>query len=143
MKAAVQGKYFYRFSHSLETHLHIMPSLIDTAPSRSYRLCPPGSWDVHHHIFELDGRFPLSPTRHFTPSSATLEQLEAFQHSMGIDHVSMSHGLSFGTDLRSLQHYMKHFEGSARAYGCVDIESVTDEEIQDMQNMVCCRVCLL
>ncbi|WWC93845.1 hypothetical protein V866_000681 [Kwoniella sp. B9012] len=110
-----------------------MPSLSSTAAHRTDQPCPPGSWDVHHHIFDLD-KFPLSPSRHFTPSPAPLPSFEAFQHSLGIEHASIAHGLSFGTDPSSLLYYLKYFEGTARAYACIDIEKATDEEIQSMKD---------
>lgn len=93
-----------------------MPSLVSTAPIRTDQPCPPGSWDVHHHIFDLD-KFPLAPTRHFTPSSAPLHSFETFQHSMGIDHACIAHGLSFGTDPSSLLYYLKYFNGSDTLLG--------------------------
>lgn len=115
----------------------LMPSLASTAPPRTTEQpCPSGSWDVHHHIFDLDGRFPLSPTRHFTPSPATLAQFEAFQHGLGIEHACIAHGLSFGTDPSSLLFYLDHFQGTARAFACVDITSVTDEEITELRGKV-------
>ncbi|WWC63045.1 uncharacterized protein I303_105644 [Kwoniella dejecticola CBS 10117] len=109
-----------------------MPSLSATASKRTDQPCPPGSWDVHHHIFDLD-RFPLSPTRHFTPSPAPLSAFEEFQHSMGIEHASIAHGLSFGTDPSSLLFYLNYFKGSARAYACIDIDKTTDDEILAMK----------
>ncbi|ORY81811.1 hypothetical protein BCR35DRAFT_321341 [Leucosporidium creatinivorum] len=108
-----------------------MPSLVSTAPNTKAqpRLMPPGSWDTHHHIFDLD-RFPLASTRHFTPDSAPLSALEVFHHDLGIDHPALAHGLSFGRDLSSLEFYLEYFEGSARAYGVIELESVTDEELE-------------
>lgn len=112
-----------------------MPSLASTAPTRTEQPCPPGSWDVHHHIFDLD-KFPLAPTRHFTPSSAPLHSFETFQHSLGIDHACVAHGLSFGTDPSSLLYYLKYFNGTGRAYACIDIEKTTDEQIHSMKDQV-------
>lgn len=108
-----------------------MPSLASTAPpARTQpRLFPVGAWDAHHHIFDLD-RFRLAETRHFTPDSAPLSALEAFHHDLGIDHPALAHGLSFGRDLSSLEFYLEHFEGSARAYGVIDLETVTDQELE-------------
>jgi hypothetical protein len=83
-----------------------MPPLTDNAPERTINIvCPANSWDVHHHIFDLDN-FALSPTRHFTPSSAPMPDLEKFQHSLGIEHVCIAHGMSYGADSSSLLHYL-------------------------------------
>ncbi|GAA5916539.1 hypothetical protein JCM6882_003576 [Rhodosporidiobolus microsporus] len=107
-----------------------MPSLASTRPaSVSERVFPPGSWDTHQHIFDLD-KFPLAATRHFTPDFASLEQLTAFHHALGIDHAGLAHGLSFGSDISSLEYYLDHFEGTGRAYGVINLETITDEELQ-------------
>ncbi|GMG46019.1 unnamed protein product [Aspergillus oryzae var. brunneus] len=47
---------------------------------------PSGAWDTHHHIFEPD-RFPFAEGRHFTPARASLEDLQKFEKSIGVDHV--------------------------------------------------------
>lgn len=96
------------------------------------RICPPGSWDVHHHIFEQYDRFPLSPTRHFTPPLATLAEFRAFQHSLGIEKFCISHGLSFGVDSSSLIYFIQQLGGAAVAYTCIDLGTVTDEEIKSL-----------
>jgi len=99
------------------------------------RICPPGSWDVHHHIFDLD-RFDLSSTRHFTPSPAPLPAFEAFEHSLGIDHTCIAHGMSFGLDVSSLLYYLDHFDGTVRAFGIIDIEHTPLEEMWNMKRKV-------
>ncbi|KAI5476040.1 amidohydrolase 2 [Pseudohyphozyma bogoriensis] len=101
---------------------------------RSDRVFPAGSWDCHHHIFDLD-LFPLAATRHFTPANASLAELEAFQHKLGIDHVALAHGLSFGSDISSLEFYLKHFEGTGSAYGVIDLENTTLEELQRLDSV--------
>lgn len=112
------------------------PLFASSAPrSDVERVFPTGSWDTHHHIFDLD-LFPLADTRHFTPASAPLSALEAFQRDLGIDHVALAHGLSFGSDISSLEHYLDHFEGTARAYGVIDLEKVTDAELQRLDDKV-------
>lgn len=55
---------------------------------------------------------------------------------MGIDHACIAHGLSFGTDPSSLLYYLKYFNGTGRAYACIDIEKMTDEQIQSMKDQV-------
>ncbi|KAJ9650471.1 hypothetical protein H2198_010227 [Neophaeococcomyces mojaviensis] len=86
---------------------------------------PQGSWDTHLHIFEPD-RYSFSNERHFTPAPATLEQLELFEKSVGIDHVCIAHGLSFGSDCTSLLAYLEYFKGKARGICVLDVEDVTD-----------------
>ncbi|GAA5872656.1 hypothetical protein JCM8547_003721 [Rhodosporidiobolus lusitaniae] len=109
-----------------------MPSLASTQSesAASRRVCPPGSWDCHHHVFDLS--FPFASTRHFTPGPAPLPALEAFQHDLGIEHCGIAHGLSYGSDISSLKSFVKHFDGTARAYGVIDVEKVTDDELDQL-----------
>lgn len=86
---------------------------------------PPGAWDTHNHIFEPD-RFPFADGRHFTPARASLEQLREFEQSIGVEHVCIAHGLSYGPDCSSLLYYLDQFGGTARGICVLDIETVTD-----------------
>lgn len=90
------------------------------------KLVPPGAWDTHLHIFEHD-KFPFAPDRHFTPAPATLEQLKHFETSIGVDHVCIAHGFSYGHDCSSLLSYLERFQGKARGICVLDIETVTDD----------------
>lgn len=89
---------------------------------------PAGAWDTHHHIFEPD-KFPLSPGRHYTPATATLEELKAFEKSIGVENVCVAHGFSFGSDCTSLLHYLQELKGHARGICVLNIETVTDETL--------------
>lgn len=94
---------------------------------------PAGAWDTHLHIFEPD-KYQFSSERHFTPSAATLDQLIAFESSIGVDHVCIAHGLSFGPDCTSLLDYLKYFNGTARGICVLDIDTVTDETLDAYHN---------
>ncbi|KAJ0119931.1 hypothetical protein J7T55_000781 [Diaporthe amygdali] len=67
--------------------------------------------------------------RHFTPSVATLEQLHDFEASIGVQHVCIAHGLSYGPDCTSLLYYLEQLQGRARGICVIDEESVTDEQL--------------
>lgn len=90
---------------------------------------PPGAWDTHHHIFEPD-RFPFANGRHFTPARASLGQLQEFEKSIGVEHVCIAHGLSYGADCTSLLYYLDQFGGKARGICVLDVETVTDELLE-------------
>nr|XP_036575538.1 tim barrel metal-dependent [Colletotrichum truncatum]KAF6782127.1 tim barrel metal-dependent [Colletotrichum truncatum] len=94
--------------------------------SNSSKPVPKGAWDTHHHIFEPE-RFPFASGRHFTPSVATLEQLKAFEKSIGVSHVCIAHGLSYGANCSSLLYYLEQFNGTARGICVLDLDTVTDE----------------
>lgn len=87
---------------------------------------PAGAWDTHNHIFEPD-RFPFAEGRHFTPARASFEQLQDFEQSIGVDHVCIAHGLSYGADSTSLLYYLKRFAGRARGICVLDVDTVTDK----------------
>jgi predicted TIM-barrel fold metal-dependent hydrolase len=90
---------------------------------------PAGAWDTHFHIFETD-KFSFAPGRHYTPSTATLEQCQQFHKSIGIENVCIAHGLTYGADLTSLRYYLEQLArgpGKARAICVLDIETTTDE----------------
>ncbi|KAK1449559.1 hypothetical protein CPAR01_00639 [Colletotrichum paranaense] len=90
---------------------------------------PVGAWDTHHHIFE-PARFPFAFERHFTPSVATLDQLKDFEESIGVSHVCIAHGLSYGPDCSSLLYYLAQFDGTARGICVLDLDTVTDELLE-------------
>lgn len=92
----------------------------------SVQRVPAAAWDTHHHIFEPD-RFPFAEGRHFTPSRASFEQLQSFEESIRVAHVCIAHGLSYGPDCTSLLYYLKRFAGNARGICVLDLDTVTDE----------------
>ncbi|KAF7547240.1 hypothetical protein G7Z17_g7875 [Cylindrodendrum hubeiense] len=89
---------------------------------------PFGAWDTHHHIFEPE-RFPFAEGRHFTPSVATLQQLKDFESSIGVAHVCIAHGLSYGPDCTSLLYYLAEFNGEARGICVIDEINITDQQL--------------
>lgn len=91
---------------------------------------PAGAWDTHHHIFEVD-RFPFATGRHFTPSPATVEDLQKFEASVGVEHVVIAHGLSYGPDCTSLKYYLSRFNGKARGICVLDEKSVSDGTLDE------------
>ncbi|KAH8879048.1 amidohydrolase 2 [Thozetella sp. PMI_491] len=95
-------------------------------PSKSV---PTGAWDTHHHIFETD-IFPFAPGRHFTPSPATVQDLKAFEASIGVANVVIAHGLSYGPDCTSLLHYLQQFNGEARGICVLNEQTVSDDLLE-------------
>ncbi|KAF9876789.1 tim barrel metal-dependent [Colletotrichum karsti] len=94
---------------------------------------PAGAWDTHLHIFE-PGRFAFASGRHFTPSVATLGQLLDFEDFIGVSHVCIAHGLSYGADCSSLLYYLEHFNGTARGICVLDLETVTYDLLDKYHN---------
>ncbi|KAL3434576.1 hypothetical protein BDV09DRAFT_185805 [Aspergillus tetrazonus] len=103
-------------------------------------LFPYGAWDVHHHIFE-PARYAYSPTRHLTPPPATVSQFEEFKKKLGITKSVLTHGLSYGSDCSSLRDFVSKLGTSnTKAIGVVDPETVTADELHEMQRAGICGI---
>lgn len=98
-------------------------------PSHSSKLIPPRAWDTHQHIFEPD-LFPLASSCDYNPYRASLADLQAFERTLGIEHVCIAHGFSYGSDCTSLLYYLQRFEGRARGTRVLDLEDVTVELLE-------------
>ena len=102
--------------------------------------------DTHFHFFQIDPcipSFPLSPTRHFTPSPVPLSAYFEWANILGIDHGGLTHGLSFGNDLSSLEYYLDKFASGRRAFAVVDLEKITDAEIKALHAKVSADILFL
>lgn len=90
---------------------------------------PRGSCDCHVHIFE-PLRFPYVPERTYTPGTATVADLLAFEGRLGIERVVLVQPSGYGTDNRCLVDALGRL-GTRRARGVavVDLSRVTAEEI--------------
>jgi predicted TIM-barrel fold metal-dependent hydrolase len=123
-------------------------------PRHNTSLLPEGAWDTHHHIFPLvqpsntyfglksaimstdhnllfsTDKYPLAPTRSYTPDLASLEACLDFERQLGISHTVLAHGLPFGTDLTSVLDFLRYFGGSARAIGVIDHETISLSQLK-------------
>ncbi|KAL4951877.1 hypothetical protein BDW69DRAFT_201161 [Aspergillus filifer] len=103
-------------------------------------LFPNGAWDVHHHIFDPE-RYAYSPTRHLTPPPATIAQFLEFKKKLGITKSVLTHGLSYGSDCSSLRGFVSELGASdTKAIGVIDSETVTANELRDMQHAGICGI---
>ncbi|KAL4758067.1 uncharacterized protein BDW70DRAFT_170615 [Aspergillus foveolatus] len=105
-------------------------------------LFPNGAWDVHYHIFERICPIrilPHSPTRHLTPPPATVSQFEEFKKKLGITKSVLTHGLSYGSACPSLRDFVSKLGTSnTKAIGVIDPETVTPDELHEMQRAGVC-----
>ena len=92
------------------------------------RPVPQGAWDTHHHIFEPK-KYPLNAGRHFTPGTATPDDLDTFEKSIGVQNTCIAHGLSYGPDCTSLLDYLDHFKGRSRGICVIEPDAITDDEL--------------
>jgi predicted TIM-barrel fold metal-dependent hydrolase len=86
-------------------------------PSSGFEV-PQGAVDCHHHIF--DSRFPYSPTRRYTPPSATVADLQAFHAKIGISRTVIVQASVFGTDNRCMMDALKQLGENARGVAVID-----------------------
>lgn len=103
-------------------------------------LIPPGGFDTHVHIF--DTRLgPYSPTRAYTPATASLKDLLSF--SSGVSSSSRPEKYvvvqpsPYGTDNRVLLSILRLCQESqvvVRGIAVVDLNTVTDAELRDLHD---------
>jgi predicted TIM-barrel fold metal-dependent hydrolase len=63
---------------------------------------PPGACDCHCHVFGPSDRFPLSPSRKYTPPDAPKEDLAGLHEVLGIERAVIVQASVQGTDNRAV-----------------------------------------
>ncbi|QRP49759.1 amidohydrolase family protein [Amycolatopsis sp. FDAARGOS 1241] len=74
----------------------------DPDPSKPEFLLPPGTVDVHTHVFGPGDTFPYAPERKYTPTDASKEQLFALRDFLGIDRQVIVQATCHGADNSAL-----------------------------------------
>lgn len=105
------------------------------APLRQTGLAPRAalprhSCDCHVHVFD-PARFPYAAERSYTPGTATVADLLAFEHGLGMERMVLVQPSGYGTDNRCLLDGL-HRLGPHRARGVavVDPRRVTPAQIE-------------
>lgn len=90
---------------------------------------PKGSCDCHVHIFD-PRRFPYAAERTYTPGTATVADLLAFEGKLGVERVVLVQPSGYGTDNRCLVDALKQL-GPQRARGVavIDVDRITATEM--------------
>ena len=57
-----------------------------------------GVCDCHTHVFPPQAQFPFSPTRHYTPDEASIEELHALHRSIAFESVEIVHQITYAAD---------------------------------------------
>jgi 2-pyrone-4,6-dicarboxylate lactonase len=88
--------------------------------------------DCHVHVFD-PARFAYAPVRAYTPPAATVEALETMLQGLDMQRVVLVQPSIYGTDNRCLLSALQHL-GTTKARGVVvvDLDSVTDSELQQL-----------
>lgn len=111
---------------------HSDPSSITLENVHAPRVAlPANSCDCHAHIFD-PLRFPYTPKRTYTPGSATVADLIAFEKRIGIDRVVLVQPSGYGTDNRCLLDALEQLGRRARGVAVVDPKQITSTEIDSL-----------
>jgi predicted TIM-barrel fold metal-dependent hydrolase len=90
---------------------------------------PAGACDCHVHVFD-PARFPYAATRTYTPSGATVAQLQKFSKSLGTSRQVVVLPSVYGFDNRSLEDALVQLGPSvARGVAVIDPEATSDSEL--------------
>lgn len=92
---------------------------------------PAGACDCHVHIFGDPQRFPFSPSRTYTPGSASVEELTTLHRALHIDRVIVVNPSVYGTDNSCTLDAVKQLGSRARAIAVVD-ERTPDASLDNM-----------
>ena len=79
-----------------------------------------GICDCHTHVFPPQALFPFSPTRHYTPDEASIEDLQTMHRSIGVERVVIVHPSCYGADNRCLLWALRTIGKSARGVAVID-----------------------
>jgi len=100
----------------------------DLEPADPGFLVPEGACDAHFHVFEDPARYPLSPSRYYTPARVTLADFARVRARLGVQRAVLVHPTVYGTDDRLLFDTLGA-DASLRAVTVVDL-SVTDAHLR-------------
>ncbi|KAI1625874.1 hypothetical protein EDD37DRAFT_320329 [Exophiala viscosa] len=100
---------------------------------RGFKL-PIGAWDSHIHIIDED-HWKINDDAPFHPKQANLDQLLAFERTLGIDHVCVVAMSVYMTDNRCNMDGLRRLKGKGRGVAIIDPDTVTDEELDEMHSV--------
>lgn len=89
--------------------------------------------DSHCHVFN-PASFPYSPKRHYTPPSATVEDLRRFHEAIHVRRVVCVQPSVYGTDNACLIDALKQLGADARGIAVID-GSFSGQQIDDLAGM--------
>ena len=92
---------------------------------------PVGACDCHVHVFGDPQRFPFSPSRTYTPESASVQELRALHRALHLERVVVVNPSVYGTDNSCTLDAVKQLGLSARAIAVID-DNTPEAAIDDM-----------
>ena len=92
---------------------------------------PPGACDCLTHIFGNPAEFPLSPTRTYTPETASVREIQALHRALHTDRVIIVQPTIYGTDNACTLDAIRQLGDRARGIAVIDAET-SDAALDDM-----------
>lgn len=94
---------------------------------------PPGACDCHTHIFGDPGRFPMTPSRVYTPEPALVDEMRTLHRALRMDRVVIVQPSIYGTDNACTLDAVKQLGAHARAIAVIDLQARgSDTMLADM-----------
>lgn len=100
----------------------------DDHPTRPMQPMPAGACDAHCHVFGPYDRFPLSPTRSFTPPEIPFERLRGLHDFLGIERSVLVQASCHGSDNGAMLDAIARSGGRYRGVAIVD-PGTTDADL--------------
>jgi len=84
---------------------------------------PPSACDCHTHIFGDPIRFPMTPSRVYTPEPALADEMRTLHRALHMDRVVVVQPSIYGTDNTCTLDAVKQLGSRARAIAVIDVET--------------------
>ena len=92
---------------------------------------PPGACDCHTHIFGDPVRFPLAPSRIYTPEQASIAEMRSLHKALHTDRVVIVNPSIYGTENSCSLDAIKQLGPGARGVAVID-EKTSDAALDKM-----------
>ena len=94
---------------------------------------PPGACDCHTHLFGDPKRFPMTPSRVYTPEPALVDEMRTLHRALHMDRVVIVQPSIYGTDNACTLDAVKQLGSRARAIAVIDVQTPgSDTMLADM-----------
>jgi predicted TIM-barrel fold metal-dependent hydrolase len=93
---------------------------------------PEGACDCHVHVFQDPTKFPMLPTRPYTPELVSVDELRALHRALHIERVVVVQTTVYGTDNSNTLDAMKQLGSRARGVVVID-EKTPNSELDEME----------
>lgn len=94
---------------------------------------PEGACDCHTHVFGDPQRFPMAPSRTYTPEPASVAEMRALHRALHTTRVVVVNPSVYGTDNSCTLDGIKQLGASARGVAVID-EKTPDSALADMDH---------